>query len=47
MYQQSQRDGVLQEANPLSTVAIRKADTNSDFAIGYLYWTKTQTGLRV
>ena len=27
------------------TVAIRKADSNSDFAIGYMYWTATARGL--
>ena len=28
-----------------STLAIRKVDTNSVFAIGYLYWTISRHGL--
>jgi hypothetical protein len=41
---QSQRDETPQRSNQTAATVIRKADTNSAFAIGYMYWTATTHG---
>jgi hypothetical protein len=42
MYQRSQRNAVPRELTLNLNVAIGKANSNSDFAIGYMYWTRRQ-----
>jgi hypothetical protein len=42
MYQRSQRSAVPRELKLNLNVAIGKANSNSDFAIGYMYWTRRQ-----
>ena len=44
MYQQSQRGAVPLRLNSTSESVIGKANSNSDFAIGYLNWTSAAPG---